>query len=302
MQWVQYRYPVGSTFNTPPPGAAGASSTPPDLHVEGQPHGAAGGSTGQGSKPQPTGGSDQLSEPQQQAYKFPYLKAETLSLEQKEELVAKLRVQSEAIQNKFAIIVDRTMESLEDQQISCQKLKALFKFSSYKSHCTLFEDGMSVIDLFLKLSDYWSFFDYELLTLIIERKCPKLRDELEQYISDLEEYCQRRIVEVPAHMLAAKSTSKNIVTIKYETEFYDITLNNIKHLQARLSLLLKTPLRLLEIEEGCTQLMFDAACTISPLTDKEKRQFPDLKIQRLCIKNPNCETVEYSETGMYTGN
>jgi hypothetical protein len=289
MQWVQYRYPVGSTINTPPPGAAGGSATPPDLQVEGQ-----------GSKPQPTGGSDQLSEPQQQAYKFPYLKAETLSPEQREDLVAELRVQSKAIQNKFAIIVDRTKTSLEDQDISCQNLKTLFKFSAYSSHCTLFEDGMSMNDLFLELSDYWSFFDYELLTLIVERRCPELGDKLEEYISDLKEYCRRRIIEVPAHMLDAKSTSKDTVTIKYEKEFYDITLNNIKDLQARLSLLLKTPLRLLEIEEGCTQLTFEAACTISPLTDKEKRQFPDLKIQRLCIKNPNCETVEYSRTGMYT--
>jgi hypothetical protein len=239
-----------------------------------------------------------LSDPHQQnisaAYNFPYLKAETLSSEQREELVAELRVQSEAIQNKL-IIVDRTMESLEDQKISCQQLKALFKFSSYKSYCTLFEDGMSVNDLFFKLS---AFFDYELLTLIIERRCPGLGDELEQYKSDLGEYCLRRIVEVPAHMLTGKSTSKDTLTIKYEKEFYDITLNDIKHLQVRLSLLLKTPLRLLKIEEGCTELMFDAACTISPLTGKEWHHLLHMKIQRLCIRNAEC-VFEYSEPGTH---
>jgi hypothetical protein len=225
----------------------------------------------------------------------------TVSTEQREELVAELRVQSEAIKNKFAIIVSRTLALLEKQEKPCEHLKALFKLSSYNSYCTLFVDGMSVMDLFDELSDKWSFFDYELLTLIIEGRCPELRDELEQYKSDLKEYCQHRIVEVPAHMHTAKPTSTNTVTIKYEKEFYDITLKDIKLLQARLSWLLKKPLRLLEIEEGCTQLTFDAACTTTPLTDQERKAllFSDTKIQRLCIKNGNSEPLEYLKPGTY---
>jgi hypothetical protein len=285
MQWVQYKYPVGSTPNILSPGSAAA--TPLHLQVKGP---SAGDSTIQGSETKNhvvTGGSTK------QDSKFPHLDVKTLSSEQREELVANLRVQSKAIKNKFAIIVQRTITSLEKQEKACEHLKALFKFSAYKSHCTLFEDEMSVIDLFCKLADYWSFFDYELLTLIIEGRCPKLRDELKQYISDLREYCRRRTVEVPAHMLTTKSTSKNTVTIIYEEKFSDITLNDIKDLQTRLSLLLETPLRLLEIEEGCTQLTFEAACTISPLTDKERRElFSDMKIQRLCIKNGNSVTIE----------
>jgi ribosome-associated toxin RatA of RatAB toxin-antitoxin module len=44
------------------------------------------------------------------------LKAETLSPEQREELVAELKVQSEEMQNKFATIVFRTMSSLQKQE------------------------------------------------------------------------------------------------------------------------------------------------------------------------------------------
>jgi hypothetical protein len=232
------------------------------------------------------------------------LKADTLSPEEWERFVAELQVQSEEMRDKFTTIMCHTMVSLQRQEkleepgAMINNLKVLIK-SSYKRLCTLFEEVTSVNDIFQKLANNWSFFDYELLSLIVNTYCQELRDELEQYKSDFGEYCRRRIVEVPAHMLTAKSTSKNTVTIKYEKEFYDITLNDIKHLQARLSRLLKTPLRLLEIEEGCTQLTFDAACTISPLTYKERRQLPDLKIQHLCIKNTNSKTVEYSEPGTH---
>jgi hypothetical protein len=231
------------------------------------------------------------------------LKADTLSPEEKERLVAELKFQSEEMRNKFAVIVSHTMSSLQKQEkmeepgAVCNNLKVLLKIS-YKHLCTLFEEGMNVNALFQKLASNWSFFDYELLGLIINAYCSKLKKKYRQYKHELEEYCRRRIVEVPAHMLDATSTSKNTVTIKYEKEFYAITLKDIKDLEVKLSRLLKTPLRLLEIEEGCTQLMFDTACTITPLTDKERHQFPDLKIQHLCIKNANCKS---SETGMYVG-
>jgi hypothetical protein len=136
---------------------------------------------------------------------------------------------------------------------------------------------MTVNALFQKLASNWSFFDYELLGLIINAYCSKLKKKFRQYKHDLGEYCRRRIVEVPAHMLTAKATSKDTITIKYGKEFYDITLKDIKDLQVKLSRLLKTPLRLLEIEEGCTQLLFDAACTITPLTDEERCQLPNMK-------------------------
>jgi hypothetical protein len=230
---------------------------------------------------------------------FPYLRADTLSTEEKERLMAELRVQSEEMQNNFAIIVSRVMASLEKNEVTCQKLKATFKFSSYNRLCTLFEEGMGVDDIFLKLSDYWTFFDYELLTVIIKGRCPGLNDELEQYKSDLEVYCRRRIVEVPSHMIRAETIRKNTVYVKYEKEFYIITLTDIKKLEAKLSKLLKTPLRLLEIEEGCTQLVFDALHAVTLLYHEERCQLPGLKICRLCVENLNSEPEEYTAPGIW---
>jgi hypothetical protein len=212
------------------------------------------------------------------------LNADTLSTEEREELVARLKVQSKKLLDTFAVIEFKTLASLEKKKyVTCKKLKRLIKSSSYRSLCRLFKDSMTVDDLFEELSQHWSFLDYGLLKLIINTYCPELSGQLVRYMHDLEVYCRRRIVEVPTDMLEFKPTGKTTIYVKYEKDFFTTTLSSIKELEADLSVLLNTPLRLLEIKEGCIQLVFEA---LNPLIRKEHCQLPEMNISSLNIR-PN---------------
>ena len=219
-----------------------------------------------------------------------YLKSEDLSKEELEKLLAKLKLQSKEMQNKFASIVVKTIMSLNKNNKTVQDLELLMKFSSAKGLCNLFEEGMSINDLFLKLGDYLSFFDYELLELIIKEYCSGLSTELEKYKSDLKEYCRRRIVEVPMNVIESKRTNENVIRVKYDKEFCSVTLNDIKDLEVRLAQLLEMDLCLLGVEEGCTQIVLVSTCFISPLTDQQKDKLIKMKLLEFHTKNVHFES------------
>jgi hypothetical protein len=211
-----------------------------------------------------------------------------------ETLIARLEFESKHMKKKFTTIVFKTMRLLEQKGVSCEDLLALLAFSHYDNFSTLFRDAMSIHDLFTKLMAYCSYFNYELLSLIITTFCNlELKETLEEYVSALKQYCQRRIVEVPTHMLRTEASSKNIVYIKMERDFFNTRLNDVKFIQGTLSRLLEMPLQLLSIEEGCIQLMFDALYPLTPLTDDVRRQLAQLDVQQLTIKNVNSEPQHY---------
>ena len=182
------------------------------------------------------------------------------------------------------------MMSLKENKRIAKDIKVLMKFSSAKELCDLFKEGMSINDLFLELGDYLSFFDYELLELIIKEYCSGLSTELEKYKSDLKEYCRRRIVEVPMHVIESKRTDKNVIHVKYEKEFCSITLNDIKVLEVRLAQLLETDLCLLGVEEGCTQLVLGSTHTITTLTDQQRDELVKMEILEFHMKNVHFES------------
>jgi hypothetical protein len=206
---------------------------------------------------------------------FSYLRKDTLSPGEQEGLEAELEFQSKEMKNKFASIACKTMVSLqkleqqEEHGETCENLKVLIKHS-YEHLCTLFEGEIRVNKLFMKLADHWSYFDYELLSLMINTYCgSELRRALEEYKSDLEKHCRCRSVDVPANVLKLKLICENTVQ------------KEIKYLEVKLSQLLKKPLRLLAIKEGCIQLVFGA------LKNKENCE---LKVTVLIVRSLEVKT------------
>lgn len=231
---------------------------------------------------------------------FPHLKTESLSEEEMERLLGRLKFQSHRMQDKFAILVDKTIESLVRQKKTSDDLKPLIKFSHANKLSSLFGEGKSIHSLFLMLGDILSFFDYEFLGLIIKRCCQELTSDLEVYKSELRQYCSRRIIEVPEHIINSRKANESSLFVKCDKSFDDITLNDIKDLELRLSDLLMADLYLLGVENGCTQLVFDITTPITPLTNQQKEQLTVMKVLKLYTRDANYYDSSSGQPGVST--
>ncbi len=203
------------------------------------------------------------------------------------------------MKNKFASLVCMTMESLEKQSKTVKDLIVLLK------GCDTLDRGSNrlikhlkklikvgdIKDAFLVLFDYWSYFDYELLSTIINTWCKDLKPDLDVYISAFVNYCELRVCEVPSDSYGRKLDLKKRLRIKVDRTFGDeisrINLKDIKNLQSSLSELLCTSLFLRNVKKGCIKLTFHCLHEFDVLFPVSSKQGEDL--QRLGV------TMIYSE-------
>lgn len=194
--------------------------------------------------------------------------------------MARLKVDSDTMRRKFALLADRTKGQLSKQNIKSEDLKALIK-CPFNKLLAIFEGNSSMNDLFLKLYDHLSFFDHEFLNLLIRRHCPELTSDLNSYISDLKEYCKRRVVEVPSEVFSEENADENSLFVKCDKSFDSVILEDILDLESRLSKLLEVDLFLLRVADGCTELVFEAMCPVFPLTKSQKDQLAEMGVLKL---------------------
>ena len=202
--------------------------------------------------------------------------------------MGRLKMESNEIRRRFALVVDRARESLEKQKLISEDLKILIKHAEENKLYEIFEQNRTIKALFLALFDHWSFFDYEILWLIISRFCTELRREMEDYIAEFKIYCQRRLCEIPVDVFKTRPDDTNNLYVKCDKTFDKITLEEAKELELRLSKLLDTELYLLRVEEGCVQLVFRSLCDLStkfPLHKLQKKQLFEMKILHLIHKD-----------------
>ena len=136
----------------------------------------------------------------------------TLDPEDKIDLEARLLTDAEAIGEKFAHLCSMARDSFEQRGITPQMLTdALLDLTVYKpgSSCRdiiplLNEEGgtlmraRSVRETFHALRPHMSFFNYEILQFLIERKGSKDdKFALGRFLRDFIEFCKRHVFEVP---------------------------------------------------------------------------------------------------------
>ena len=136
----------------------------------------------------------------------------TLDQDDKIDLDARLLTEAENIGEKFAHLCSMTRDSFEQRSISPQMLAdTLMDLAVYKpgSSChdivpLLKEEGgaltkaQSVRDTFHALRPHMSFFNYEILKYLIERKGSEDdKIALAVYLENFTEFCKRHVFEVP---------------------------------------------------------------------------------------------------------
>jgi hypothetical protein len=209
--------------------------------------------------------------------KFPYLNTPTLSKMRRERLLARLNTESVDMRCRWALLTDRTRGSLIEQGRNAESLKVLIKSPFHKLE-KLLDSEMSITEFFSKLHDHLTFFDYKFIELIIQRYCPELSMDLKDYARDLKEYCKRRVVEVPADVFKEKDVDDNSLFVKCDRSFEEVIFEDILNLESTLSALLEVDLFLLRVDDGCTELVFEVMCPVSPLTESQRDQLTDMGI------------------------
>ena len=211
--------------------------------------------------------------------KFPYLQIEDLTEEQKDKLMKRLVFESDRIKTKFAVLVGRTSISLGRNNVSVGHLKLTFTSLGLDELVEKLHDESDLNEALMKASKYWSFFDYETVTSIINTYCKNdadLQEEVESYISSFKIYCQRRLCEVPIDNFETEIHKKTTKLYVKMDENFTISLNEVKRIEAKVSGLLDTDLYLLTVKEGCIELIFSCLRKINLLFPLNSQQEEDL--------------------------
>ena len=139
---------------------------------------------------------------------YPYLDPKGLSENDREDLIQRLSVDTEGIQEKFADLLSATRQSLKKRgklvsELVCSVLEK-------QPDILQLDQAKTIDDAFIILTKHTSFFNHEILGRIVK----KLGDEddkkrYETFCSDLKEFCERRIVEVPPTAYSSGHTRRN---------------------------------------------------------------------------------------------
>ena len=201
-------------------------------------------------------------------------------------LLARLKAESTEIKHKFGTLVAITGKSLENSQTTTANLKMLFNTCA-EELADIIESKDTIPEVMSKATrgKYWTFFNYTLLESVINAYCESLTEKLKSYKSDFQDYCKRRLYEVPCDVLQAElppNDSQSILCVKLDDTFSIAKpVSDFLEIQHRLSKILDVEhLHLIHIKEGCIELTFryftKENIILSIVTDENKQ---------ICLQN-----------------
>ncbi len=144
--------------------------------------------------------------------KFPYLNTPGMPETERRRLIRRLQSETDNMKRKFAVLVCRTMDRLKDKRRIVEDLIVLLATLNERHGNKItkkLRKKANINEAFLTLNKFWSFFECDILSSIIDGFCSELKTELEDYISSLKEYCKRRICEVPSNSCISRVVSKS---------------------------------------------------------------------------------------------
>ena len=218
---------------------------------------------------------------------FLYLKHDRLTENQREELLTKLSDEFEAIKFKFSSLAYQTLQSLKDSGKNPGDLYALIEEYVPKKH-EILNDLMTkekIDEIFNR--NYWSFFDYELLALIIENCCPGLNEKLSEYVTTFNVYCCRKVSEVPTNF-TSMSRRHFVIRVRLGKEFSSLTMKEIKELETSLRKITQIDLSISKFELGSIVVVFLSLSEeddMLPLSEEGKQKLLELGVLELYSDN-----------------
>ncbi len=157
-----------------------------------------------------------------------------------------------------------------------------------KSHEKLFEKPLrectTVSDVFDNAASIWSFYNYHIVTHLINELGGKSdKENLERYKEKFQNYSKRRMCECPKDAFGVQKESEKCFALKTEEDINSFTFAQFEKLRFEMNKILgRKFLPLLRIEEGCVRLIFrslsDDVMDLSPDQQMRLRRLGVLQI------------------------
>lgn len=162
---------------------------------------------------------------------------------------------TEKVKTAFANLLFELQKHLE-QTRSVRDVVLYLKMITRNGH---FETSFSSMgEVFENLHTYSSFFNCELIKRLTRKfGSQKVKARLTKYRNMVEAYLKRRVIEFPNDVFEDSTISGEVYIIKTDHVFKDLTGEELCNIHYQMNRILKQKMvRLLRIEEGCTQLTF----------------------------------------------
>ena len=210
----------------------------------------------------------------------------------------------------FQRLVFSTSQSLRERQISPQLIgESLLCLGAldpvlpgpqvplFSALSTKLLNATSVTDIIHAIFGYLSFFNYHVIEHLIQVfGSQEDKEELKKYKEKLNEYCKRRVFECPPLYSLPGRSDHVVVAVKLDDDLTKYTLKTLQTFWLKLAKelkLLKHSLRIVSVEEGCMQLIFEIPSLVSrqifPLSIEQENALRDEKVIEL-----KCEDYIFS--------
>ncbi len=217
--------------------------------------------------------------PKSNSKQYPYLELTQLDEGDKEDLLQKLSDDTANIIKRFANLLTTTGKSLKCRNIQVDELvKVALDLGAYKSNKNqlplLDEDQQklqqanSIDSAFIILRRHMSFFNYEILSHIIDHLGSENdQEELANYCSQFKTFCERRIFEVPPSVFdpSGQKRKDRKLFVVLGTEDLFQTLNDVKAAQRKIASLLGlrvSTLQLKQVDLASVILVFSVPASV----------------------------------------
>jgi hypothetical protein len=194
-----------------------------------------------------------------------------LGEDDRENLTDQLQTLAEIIQEQFLKLGELLLRSLKARKIEPKSLvntlaqcevystEKEYKVKLFQLHSRDLSEAKDIYDIFLIISPYYSWFNYELFKKIVNTHgSDEDKENMEQYCQDFSEYCQR-IPCVEYQENSSKSSYQTKIRFKLDLEIKSLNVYEIKRVQRNIARILKlqsSVLVLSSIGDGCMALVF----------------------------------------------
>lgn len=163
-----------------------------------------------------------------------------------------------------------------------------FLTGKYYDYEELLKNCTSHNDVFKELSEYYSFFSYDLMEHIAKQfGSAGIKKEMKRYKQKFQKYAKRRVCECPSVYGDARDSEK-VFKIKIEADIGSMCANEVKRYEKELQDILgHRSLCLLEIKDGCVELIFRAV--------EDNDEFVINEYQHIQLRKIGVITISYGD-------
>ena len=209
-------------------------------------------------------------------------------------LIYRLKEDTASIENDFISLEFQLRRALKRSESTAKEIIRIITRKNHR-YREIFEDCDTIDKLFDEAEKHWSFFDYDLIELLIlclfEDEQHHLKVLLKEYAASFEKYARRRVCECPSNVFEDEKKNGKVVVFKIEEyNFEAMTVGELKKLCSRLNSAIGSyKLRLLKTDPGCVQLTFRALPSADKMIQKLTRE------EQQALRNMGVLSITYGE-------